>query len=222
MKKIVKNVNIIDNKVIFECDEYFNKNYIKLLTDDKNINLEVDVLDNRLISSEQRKLIYCLLRDVADFTGYEIEQLKDIIKNYFIFVKNEEIISLSDCSKTQAKEFINVLIDIIMDLNIPLKKRYGYLLQDNYFFYKCLKFRKCCVCGKDNADIAHVETVGMGRDRRKINHEDFRFMCLCREHHTEQHSIGIDTFINKYKIILVKLSREELYKILGYGRREES
>ncbi|MGZ7328875.1 putative HNHc nuclease, partial [Streptococcus pyogenes] len=35
------------------------------------------------------------------------------------------------------------------------------MLENNKWFYYCLKYRKCCICGK-HADVCHIEVVGMG------------------------------------------------------------
>lgn len=67
-----------------------------------------------------------------------------------------------------------VFNQFILKNDVPLEKRYQYLLENNKWFYYCLKYRKCCICGK-HADVCHIEVVGMGRNRQKINHETFTF-----------------------------------------------
>ena len=67
-----------------------------------------------------------------------------------------------------------VLIEFILKNDVPLEKRYQYLLENNKWFYYCLKYRKCCICGK-HADVCHIEVVGMGAKSSKINHETFTF-----------------------------------------------
>ncbi|MGV3043490.1 putative HNHc nuclease, partial [Staphylococcus rostri] len=49
-------------------------------------------------------------------------------------------------------------------------------------------------------DLAHLEAVGRGRDRTKINHYGNKVLALCRDHHTEQHTIGIKSFNEKYHL----------------------
>lgn len=209
----LKVLNIKDDILTVKIDKPLNKDYLKLVSANSPPILKADVLDTRVLSTEQRKLIYSLIRDISNFTGYLQEETKSILKIGFEEKTGIENISFSDCSKTDAKLFINYLIDLVIELKIPLKKRYKYLLEDNYFYYKCLVNRVCCVCGKTHADIAHVETVGMGRDRRHIDHEKHSFMSLCREHHVEQHKIGISSFISKYHIIPVRLTTEDIHKL---------
>lgn len=45
-----------------------------------------------------------------------------------------------------------------------------------------------------------VDVVGMGRDRTEIIHEGMRVLPLCREHHTEMHSVGKGEFLSKYHL----------------------
>lgn len=117
-----------------------------------------------------------------------------------------------NATKSTARQWVNFLIEFVLANNVPLPKIYEYLLQENAWFYQCLKYRRCCIC-LEQADVAHVETVGMGRNRRKINHSDYRFMALCRRHHSEQHTIGLTEFLEKYVIILVKLNDEDRKKL---------
>ena len=102
------------------------------------------------------------------------------------------------------------------DRDIPFKNGYEILpVNQEYYFYKCLTKRRCCICGKP-ADICHVDTVGMGRNRHKMSHEGMRFYAGCREHHSEEHRIGTQNFLNKYQIKPQTLN-EETRKRLGIG-----
>jgi len=51
----------------------------------------------------------------------------------------------------------------------------------------------CMVCGKTNVDRCHIKTKGSGGGDDEQN-----IILLCREHHVEQHKIGIITFIEKH------------------------
>lgn len=72
-----------------------------------------------------------------------------------------------------------------------------------HYLYACLKLRKCAICGRDG-EIHHVDTIGMGNDRRKVDDSDYRKICLCRKHHTEAHSIGMTEFEDRYKVYGIK------------------
>ena len=67
------------------------------------------------------------------------------------------------------------------------------------YLYYCIKAKKCCVCGKPG-EIHHVDTIGMGNDRRKVDDSEYRKMCLCREHHTMWHNLGDERFQKMYKV----------------------
>ncbi|MHB8171232.1 MAG: putative HNHc nuclease [Thermincolia bacterium] len=46
-----------------------------------------------------------------------------------------------------------------------------------------------------------VDVIGMGRDRREYDDSKHEKIALCREHHTEAHTIGWKTFAGKYHVI---------------------
>jgi len=124
-----------------------------------------------------------------------------------------ERFSLSDCSISKASEYINWLLDFCFDNNIPFKTRTWDMLPVDYAMQlRCLRHRKCCICG-NHADIAHYETVDMGRNRQHIDHSKYHFMALCRVHHEEQHTIGLMDFCKKYHIKPVTLSDEDRKKL---------
>ena len=82
----------------------------------------------------------------------------------------------------------------------------------------CLTQKKCVICGK-KADLNHVDSVGMGRNRDEIIHEGMTVLPLCREHHTEAHTIGRDSFETKYHIHGVEEDKT-ICRIYGLKRRK--
>ena len=93
---------------------------------------------------------------------------------------------------------------------MPFKTKTWDMIPNDYARqWFCLRFRKCVICGNP-ADLAHYEAVGMGRNRNRIDETKFRYMSLCRIHHVEQHTIGIESFVQKYHIVPVKLTADEL------------
>lgn len=60
--------------------------------------------------------------------------------------------------------------------------------------------KPCLVCSRTPTDVAHIKTKGSGGTLHPEN-----VMPLCREHHTEQHKIGIVTFIKKYPSVFLHL-----------------
>lgn len=106
-----------------------------------------------------------------------------------------------------------LILDFIFENDIPFREGYEIAPQNQeYYFYKCVMARKCCICGKP-ADICHIETVGVGRNRRKIDHTKHTFYAGCRKHHSEEHQIGTQNFLNKYQIIPTKLNAESVKQL---------
>lgn len=66
---------------------------------------------------------------------------------------------------------------------------------------KFVRSHGCCVpgCTHGPSDFAHVKSRGAGGG-------DETGVSLCREHHTEQHAIGIETFQRRYGIDLWDLA----------------
>ena len=94
--------------------------------------------------------------------------------------------------------FQRFLIRFILEWDIPVSfPLYEFADDLTDYIYACLVNRKCAVCGR-RADLHHVEHVGIGRDRDEIIHEGMEVMPLCREHHNEAHTIGQQSFNDKY------------------------
>lgn len=64
----------------------------------------------------------------------------------------------------------------------------------------------CSVCGISPVDAHHLDTIGMGSNRKKDCVEDFSCVPLCRQHHQEWHHIGDIQFSKKNSINLWKVS----------------
>ena len=171
--------------------------------------------DCRMISRQQQKKIYAMIGDISDYTGHHVEFLKSYLKCEYIKMYGGEWFSLGYIDMTTARKFIEFILHICFEWEVPLKLNTVDLTRDvNNYLYLCLKYRKCAVCGC-HADIHHHENlVGMGMDRAKHNHINSRFIALCRVHHNECHNIGHKTFEDKYKITAIKLN-EAAIKELG-------
>ncbi len=167
--------------------------------------------DSRTITAEQRKKIYAMLGELADFVGDFPEIVKKTMKWEFRLQRLEKMaedFSLSDCSVELASEFIDFLVELIIAWEVPLKTPLIELCEDiRKYVYTCLKYKKCAVCGR-NADLHHVDQVGMGYNRAEIVHEGMRALPLCRKHHTEVHTLGKVDFMEKYHLEPVPLNKE--------------
>ena len=168
---------------------------------DKRIKTaEIRFDDGRMISALQRKKAYATIRDISDYTGYLPEQQKEWLKYLHIERTGADYISLSDCTMDEAREFINTILEYAVEEGIPLSDLAINRTDDiGKYLYYCIKHKKCCICGRPG-EIHHVDTIGMGNDRRKLDDSDHRKMCLCRNHHTIAHSRGMTAFEKMYHV----------------------
>lgn len=166
------------------------------------LEVDIKVLDKRHISDQQRKFIFALCNDIGYYTGDDTEYIRLLMQQYNANVRGIEVESLSSCNMAYANGLIDTIINFCIDREIPFSKK---LLEENqYSFtarqtYSMALKRVCVVCGR-RADIHHVDAVGMGRNRQKISHVGMRALPLCREHHTECHTMGDDLFIQRYHL----------------------
>ena len=177
----------------------------------------VDTYENEKITPDQRKHIYALLNDYVEYTGVPLDAPEAHFKYQFMIEHDmDELPSFkrNAISLSMAGEFISYLIDYYIQNDIPFRKQQFYLTTDtNNMLYALAMKRICWICGKQHSELAHVEAVGAGRDRRKIDHTKHHFMMLCRDHHAEQHQIGIETFMQKYHIKPIKLKDIDLKQL---------
>ncbi len=190
--------------------------------------VEIILPDGRRISPEQRRKVYALIGEVAEYvdgirSAGTIESAKKTLKMEFMLSRMEgmerRLFSLSDCDVTTARAFINFLVEFIIENDIPTRVPLIENCEDiAAYVYACLMNKKCAVCGR-HADLHHVDVVGMGRDRKEICHIGMRALPLCREHHTEIHSIGQEDFLRRYILEPVKID-ERIADV--YGLRKKS
>lgn len=71
-----------------------------------------------------------------------------------------------------------------------------------------VKSHGCCVpgCGAVSVDFAHLRSATNAGIGQKPH--DIFGVSLCRDHHVEQHSLGVDAFDRKYGIDLWALAAE--------------
>ncbi len=166
--------------------------------------VQVGLPDGRQLSPEQRRKAYALMGEIAVWSGYTLSQIKMVMKRRFVNETMEalkkELFSLSDCDMTTAREYITYLIDFVLEFDVPTSVPLSTLCDDiAKYVYACLIHKKCAVCGK-RADLHHHDRVGMGRDRRTINHLGLLAMPLCREHHGLVDSLGDAQFMEIYHL----------------------
>ena len=176
-------------------------------------SIEIRLTDGREISSDQRRKIFALVRDISDWCGEEPEYIRKFTTFEYRISNGIEPFSLSDCDMSTAREYISYLIDFCFMHGVPTRDALLNRTDDiSKYLYSCLVHRKCAVCNKQ-AEVHHIEAVGMGRDRTKINHSGMEAIALCREHHREAHTRG-QAFFDKYHIYGTRLD-DNLCKILN-------
>ena len=176
------------------------REYLKKYQKGGKVESELRLDDPRYISSRQRKAIYATVNDISDWYGDVPEYMKEILKAYFIIEYDLNYFSLGNCSVTTARKFLDYLIEFALKHDISLSES-GLERTDNIdrYLWMCLKHRKCAICG-NKADLHHVQAIGAGRNRKTVDDSKNLKMALCRTHHTEAHTIGVDSFNAKYKV----------------------
>lgn len=164
----------------------------------------VQPIDSRPISDKQRRMCYALLREIADYTGQDIHMAKEYLKIRFLAddlgETADKLFSLSNAPVSLVCAYQRYLIRFVLEFDIPCSfslLEYADDIPD--YIYHCLVTKHCCICGMPT-DLHHIERVGMGRNRNDIIHEGMEVLPLCREHHTEAHTMPDEEFFEKYHI----------------------
>ena len=191
----------------------------------KNVNeIEIRLIDGRECSHNQRAKIFAIIRDISDWSGHDREDLRKYFTESFCEDNDTEYFSLSPhksnmADMTTARAFITYLIEFCLRWNVPTLKPLLDKAEDiGKYLYLCLENRKCAVCNS-KAEIHHVDTIGIGRNRNTIIHKGMNAIALCHKHHMEAHNIGKNTFFLKYHVYGIQLD-QYLCKVLKMGRTE--
>lgn len=215
---LAKIIKVKGNRLTLELKDELNIARLKTIFDgyDGERQAEIFIKDPRGFTVEQRAFVFSLMNDIYRYTGQPFDDLKDIFYWQFRFLTGKSI-SLKNIS-TNTVDDVSLLADLVLDFifdgDIPFKDGYEVPPQNiQYFFYKCVVNRTCCICGKKNADVDHFDKALGRRKRKEVDHTEFTFAALCRTHHTEKHQMGITEFKNKYHVIGIKLNQDEIKKL---------
>lgn len=171
-----------------------NKDFLLL---DNGLEVECDVIvsDPYKITDKQRRKVFALCNDIEAHTGSPRDYMREMFQEYVtVLYDYDKRISLSNCSRKQAGEVIDVALEWIFDNDIPLNYKTSDLMKnDRTFLYYATINRKCVICGK-HGELAHHKAIGKGANRKKMDHYRYEVLCLCREHHQSQHDMGVETF----------------------------
>lgn len=179
----------------------------------------IDLIDSRPLSDKQRKMCYALINAIADWSGSSTEEIKEAFKLEFWAEKvdtlADKIFSLANAPMSLVAEFQKFLVNFIISNDVPVKRPLLEYVDDiAHYTYMCLINKKCVVCGK-RADLHHIDTIGMGNNRKEVEHLGREVMSLCREHHTEMHTIGAKDFLNLYHLNGGVVADKTILKIYG-------
>ncbi len=199
---IIKNYITQDDgttTVVIKGVELDNKTTL-LLDNGYEVEADVRVVDPFKITDKQRRKVFALCNDIEAYTGQPRDYMRYLFMDYVeVLYGYEKRLSLSDCTRDQAKQVIEVILDWMFHNNIPLNYKTSDLLKnDKAFLYWATVNRNRVLCGKSNADLAHHYAIGRGANRKKMQHYDYEVLALCRFHHQEQHNIGVKSFDEKY------------------------
>ncbi|EME3593158.1 hypothetical protein QL849_000781 [Enterococcus faecium] len=211
MRFLAKVFEVKNNWFRIQSSKPINREFLNLLADGQELYVEVKVHDNRKITSKQNALSHSLIRDIARYSN-DYPERTELLMKYYYKGRTGEVFSHRLATRHEANQWIHFLIDFVLEANIELPGDYIYLLEDDYWFYSSLKHRKCCLCG-EHADIAHFQSVGAGKNRKRTNHRLLLLMALCRKHHQLQHQQGVNYFVKANKIIPVRLEEEDILKL---------
>lgn len=189
-------------------------------------NLSDDVIvvwqDSRNRTAEQNRKAWALMTEIADYQGQEKEatyrEQALAFTDKSLEILQGRLFHLSTATVSEASAFIAMLVEIIVENGIPTKEPLYQMCEDvEKYVYACLMNKKCCVCGK-KADLHHVSTIGMGYNRETKPQLGALVMPLCREHHSEYHTLGGTEFGKRYHVVPVALDKRLATKYGIKGR----
>lgn len=173
--------------------------------------VDIQLIDSRPLSARQRRNCYAMIREISNWNGDTPEENKKFLKMDFwageLLQTADTMFSLSNAPMSVVASFQSWLARFIVRNDVPTNvPMLDYVDDIEDYVFACLASKKCVICGK-RADLHHWDNIGMGRDRTEPIHEGVPVLPLCREHHTEVHTIGRETFKDKYHIEPVPADR---------------
>lgn len=196
----------------------------------------IELIDSRPLSGKQRRMCWAMIGEIAEWqgdmrsaTGRTLvrEFVNDARKLDFLISElgenADKLFSLANAPMSLVAAYQRYLVRFIVSNDIPTKKPMLEYVDDVAdYVYSCLINKRCCICGRA-ADLHHVERVGMGRNRTEICHEGMEVLPLCREHHTEAHTMPDDAFFERYHLddgIQLDKTLCRLYGLKSKARRQ--
>ena len=188
--------------------------------------VRVELADGRSRTPEQLRKAWAIMSDIALWqTGDKRDAREGVYRplaaQFSADVQqslSKQLFHLSTADVTTAREFINFLIDICLEYDIPMSQPLGELSDDiDRYVYACALHKKCAVCGH-KAEIHHVDIIGMGGDREHMDHRGMRALPLCRKHHREAHDNGTEAMMAAWHLVPLVID-DEIARIYKLGER---
>lgn len=196
----------------------------------------IELIDSRPLSGKQRRMCWAMIGEIAEWQGDMRSATERALAREFVndarkldFLISElgenadKLFSLSNAPMSLVAAYQRYLVRFIVSNDIPTKKPMLEYVDDVAdYVYSCLINKRCCICGRA-ADLHHVERVGMGRSRTEICHKGMEVLPLCREHHTEAHTMPDETFFERYHLgggIQLDKTLCRLYGLKSKARRQ--
>jgi hypothetical protein len=165
-----------------------------------------------MITNSQRNKAFAIIEDMGDSIGYEKEEMKEALIMRFAEVSEHGRISLSDCSKKAAIDFIDFAIRLGYELGVQWEENPRKRLDSlDRWLRMCLDKKICAVSTKpgknyyiDNSGeivhVHHADAIGMGQNRQKFDDSNLKKICLSAEYHNIAHQMGWKSFKKKYHV----------------------
>lgn len=218
MDYTIKILKAKGNRAVIEFPEQPDWSKLYRLAKQVQPEATLTVDDHRQLTAQQRRKIFALMGDISEWSGYDPKETEEVMK-YRYMALNHDYFSLSKrdgCSVDTARMFIDMLLVFCFQERVPFaSETWDSLSSDFKFQYLCLIHKKCVLDGKP-ADIAHVDSVGIGRNRKTMSHLNKYVMPLCRVHHQESHQVGTRRFMEKHHIKGIRVT-PEIAKLLRLG-----
>lgn len=207
--------NISDNEVTVTINnDQIIDNLRQFESSMEKPEITLRIVDKRYLSPQQRRKTYAMLKDMSNWTGYALEDYKQLMKGMFYEAFGAETFSLANTDVTTARMFISFLIEVALEQGIPMKQPLRERTDDlDVYMLQSLRHRSCVICGK-HADVHHIDAIGMGNDRTQADHRGRKMIALCRIHHQLAHNMGWQSFSELFHVVGVVPS-SEMIKSLG-------
>lgn len=170
--------------------------------------------DQEEITADQRKKIFAICGEIAQWSAHDPEYVRKNLTADFLRANIERLqmsaLSLAisgNCDKGTASLFITFLVEFCLENSVPTSRPLQEYADDlERYTYSALLHKRCLICGR-KADLHHCTQIGAGYNRNTKPQLGALVMPLCREHHSEWHTIGRTAFENKYHAVPVQMDK---------------